>query len=314
MKYASFFLIAAAIALFVLCPTALADIPPTATPETQGFATSTNMMVLGTATETDSLVWQGSNLNLDGTLSHAGHILVDLSGTVALVPHNIPVLDDLLDDNPGEVMYTVAYSENTVADQGLVTYAKSSSLDTANQVVNTRNFETSKLLNFVGSETGRAVSSEDMVLDTAGSIDVTDEVFTCPFAGDSTGITPEFCNIVEMGSDVDMTLMSLATTASERNVAATADVPVAADYTIAATGFGDVPALGSASASIKAHLQEGGQARYIRTFPFEDFGDVDQYMLSGKVSDVQYSETTTASGEISAFSKVLSYQSGMRRV
>lgn len=301
-------------AFFVLCPVALADIPAAATPETQGFITSTTMAVLGTATETDSLVWLGSNMNLDGTLSHAGHILVDLSGTVALVPHNIPVLDDLLDDNPGEVMYTVAYSENTVADQGFVSYAKSSSLDTANQVVNTRNLKTSKLLNFVGSETGRAVSSENMVLDTAGSFDVTDEVFICPFAGDSTGITPPFCNIVEMGSDVDMTLMSLATTVSERNVAATADVPVAADYSIRVTGFGDVPASGSASASINAHLQEGGQARYIRTFPFEDFGDVDEYMLSGKVSDVQYSETTTVSGEISAFSKVLSYQSGMRRV
>ncbi len=272
------------------------------------------MMVIGTATETDSLIWQGSNLNLDGTLSHAGHILVDLSGTVALVPHNIPVLNDLLDDNPGEVMYTVAYSENTVADQGLVSYAKSSSLDTANQVANTRNFETSKLLNFVGSETGRAVSSEDMVLDTVGSIDITDEVFTCPFAGESTRITPPFCNIVEMGSDVDMTLLSLATTVSERNVAATADVPVTADYSIAVTGFGTVPALGSASASINAHLQEGGQARYVRTFPFKTFGNVDEYMLSGKVSDVQYSETTTASGEITAFSKVLSYQSGMRRV
>ena len=302
--------VATALTLLILCPVALADIPPTATPETQGFLTATSMSVFGTATETDSVVWQGSNLNLDGTLSNAGNILVDTTGRAALVPH-LPVFDDILNDTPGEVMYTVAYSENTIADQGFVSYAKSSSLDTANQVVNTKNLETTKLLEFVGSETGRAVSSEDMVLDTAGSMDITDEIFTCPFAGESTGITPEFCNILEMGSDVDMTIMSLATTMSERNVASTADVPVAADYAIKVTGFGDVPALGSASASINAHLQEGA-ARYFGTYEFEDFGDADVYLF-GKSSDVQYSETTTASGEITAFSKVLSYQSGIRR-
>ena len=297
-------------AIFILCPATLADIPPTATPETQGFSTATMIAVLGTATETDSMVWQGSNLNLDGNLSNSGNILLDTTGSVALVPH-LPVFDDILGDSPGEVMYTVAYSESTVADQGLVSYAKSSALDTANQVVNTRNFENSKILEFFGSETGRAVSSEDLVLDTAGAMDITDEVFTCPFAGESTGVTPQFCNIVEMGSDVDMTIMSLATTVSERNVAATADVPVAADYGIAVTGFGDVPAQGSASASISAHMQEGSATRWL-TFNFETFGQADVYKF-GKASDVQYSETTTASGDITMFSKLLSYQSGIRR-
>jgi hypothetical protein len=298
-------------AILLLCPAALADIPPTATPETQGFSTSTMIAVLGTATETDSLVWQGSNVNLDGNLSNSGNIILDRdTGSVALVPR-LPVFNDLLGDAPGEVMYTVAYSENTVADQGLVSYAKSSALDTANQVVNTRNFENSKLLEFVGSETGRAVSSEDLVLDTAGAMDITSEVFTCPFAGESTDVTPQFCNIVEMGSDVDMTIMSLATTVSERNVAVTADVPVAADYGIGVTGFGEVPAQGSASASINAHMQEGSAIRWL-SFNFETFGQADIYTF-GKASDVQYSETTTASGDITMFSKLLSYQSGIRR-
>jgi hypothetical protein len=308
----TFFLIATAIALLTLCQAVCADIPPTAPPETQGFSTATSMAVLGTSIETDSMVWQGSNVNLDETLSHASSILVDTTGQVGLVPH-LPVFIDILNDNPGEVMYTVAYSENTVADQGLVSYTKAASLDTANQVVDTRNFEASKVVQFIGSETGRAVSSEDLVLDTAGSIDVTDDVFTCPFAAESTGITPEFCNIIEMGSDVDMTLMSLATAVSERNIAATADVPVAADYAIAVTGFGDVPALGSASAFINAHLQEGSPGSYFGTFEYGSYGDVDGYWLGGKAEDVLYSETTTASGEITAFSKVLSYQSGMRR-
>ncbi|MBP1928994.1 hypothetical protein J2741_001541 [Methanolinea mesophila] len=270
----------------------------------------TTMQVLGTATEIDSMTWQISNLNLDGTLSAAGGALISTDGGAVLVP-DLPVFDDILGDTPGEVQYTVAYSENTLADQGLVSYAKSSDLDTANQVVGTRNLETSKVLEFVGLDTGRAVSSEDMVVDGAGSIGITDDLFICPFAAASTGITPEFCNIVEMGSTVDMTIMSLATGASERNVAASADVPVAADYVIAVTGFGDVPASGSASAFIDAHLQEGSST-YLGTFNFEPFGAVDAY-LTDKGEDVQYSEMTTVSGEITAFSKVLSYQSGIRR-
>jgi hypothetical protein len=306
-----FFLVAIAMALLILCPLACADIPPAATPETQGFSSATTMQVLGTATESDSLTWQISNINLDGTLSNAGGALVSTDGGAVLVPH-LPVFDDILNDTPGEVQYTVAYSENTIADQGLVTYAKSSAFDTANQVVGTRNLGTSKLLEFVGLDTGRAVSSEDMVVDGAGSIGVTDEVFICPFAAESTGFTPEFCNIVEMGSDVDMTIMSLATTASERSVSASADVPVAADYSIGVTGFGDIPASGSASAFVSAHLQEGSST-FVGNFNFEPFGDVDAY-LTGKGEDVQYSETTTVSGEITAFSKVMSYESGMRRV
>ncbi|MBP1928992.1 hypothetical protein J2741_001539 [Methanolinea mesophila] len=299
------------IALLFLFPLACADIPPPAVPETQGFSSATTMTVLGTATESDSMTWQISNLVLDALLSPAGSVLVSTDGGAVLVPE-LPVFDDILTDTPGEVQYSIAYSENTVADQGLIGYVKSSALDTANQVVGTRNLETSKVLEFVGFDTGRAVSSEDMVVDGAGSIGITDDLFICPFAAASTGITPEFCNIVEMGGDVDMTLMSLATTASERNVAASADVPVAADYSITVTGFGDIPASGSASAFIGAHLQEGTTTT-LGTFNFEPFGDVDAYLI-GKGEDVQYSETTTVSGEITAFSKVLSYQSGIRRI
>ena len=120
---------------------------------------------------------------------------------------------------------------------------------------------------------------------------------------------------MEMGSDVDMTIMSLVTESSERHIAASADVPVAADYDIKVTGFGDIPAMGSASAFINTHIQEGRTA-YVMTIPIhvldEDYS-VDLYGV-GKGEDVLYSEMTTASGDISLFSKAMSYQSGVRRV
>ena len=102
MKFKLCFLLAVAVTILILCPVVSADIPPTATPETQGFSSATAMQVLGTATESDSLTWQISNINLDGTLSNAGGVLVSTDGGAVLVPH-LPVFDDILNDTPGEV-------------------------------------------------------------------------------------------------------------------------------------------------------------------------------------------------------------------
>jgi hypothetical protein len=62
---------------------------------------------------------------------------------------------------------------------------------------------------------------------------------------------------------------------------------------IAMTGFGDVPAMGSADAYINAHIQK---AR----------GDSD----SNKAEDLAYSEYSTAAGDITSFAKDIFYQSG----
>ncbi|MBP1929019.1 hypothetical protein J2741_001566 [Methanolinea mesophila] len=256
---------------------------------------------------------QISNIALDGAPLQVDAL--NFGPYVGVV--HIPILDPLFGDGNvlGEVQYAVAYSESTVADQGLVSYTKNTGLDTSNQVVDNRNLQTSKIVEFVGFDTGRAVSSESLVVDGAGEFGLAESQFICPFAADQIDLTPEYCNIVEMGSDVDMTLMSLVTDSSERHIAASSDVPVAADYDIKVTGFGDIPAMGSASAFIDTHLQEGRTA-YVMTIPIhvldEDYS-VDLYSV-GKGEDVVYSEMSTASGEITLFQKAMSYQSGVRRV
>ena len=108
---------------------------------------------------------------------------------------------------------------------------------------------------------------------------------------------PAFCNIIEVGSDVDVTLASLTTAADERHVMASSDPAVEVDYSIKMTGFGDVPAMGSADAYINAHIQEA------RT------GEDDAL----KAEDVAYSEYSSAAGDITLFQKVIGYQSGVRR-
>ena len=174
-------------------------------------------------------------------------------------------------------------------------YTKGQSLDTANKVAGTNNFNTQKVVDFVGLDTGRMISSENMVLDGAGNGQDTKTTYICPFASATSNTIPPFCNIIQVGSDVDVTLASLTTAADERHVMASGDPGVAVGYNIKMTGFGDIPAMGSATAYIDAHIQEARNG--------ED----------GKAEDVTYSETSTAAGDITLFQKAIDYQSGLRR-
>jgi hypothetical protein len=267
MKKFAFMAIALAM-LVAFTGMAMADTGINQTPETQGIVTATAVQCLGTVTETDSAVWQSAYTDLN----------------------SIPPL------NGEEVAYTMSYTEGTIADQGLVDYTKSQSLDTANQVAGTSNFKTQKVVDFIGLDTGRMITSENMVLDGAGNGAAAATKYICPFASTTWGNVSPFCNIIEVGSDADVTLASLSTSADERHVMATSDPAVAVDYNIKMTGFGDVPAMGSADAYINAHIQE---AR----------GSYD----SPKAEDLVYSETSTAAGDITLFQKAIAYQSGLRR-
>jgi hypothetical protein len=266
MKPSTFLILALAV-LFSLTGAAIADTGIYQVPETQGFVTSTISQAVGTVTETDSIVWQLGDDNLTAP----------------------PLLT-------GQIIAVMSYTENTIADQGLVEYIKDQSLDTASQVAGTYNFDTKKLVDFVGLDTGRMISDENMVLDIAdfGYFD-TGGLYVCPFAAQLTDESPGYCNIIEAGSSVDVTLASLSTAVDERHVEESADSAVAADYSIKMTGFGDIPAMGSATAYINAHLQEAREYEGL------------------KAEDVAYSETTTASGDITLFEKVIGYQSGIRR-
>ena len=266
MKKSGFFVISLAL-LIAVTGVVAADTGIDGVPETQGFVTSTASHVVGTVTETDSIVWQ-----------------------LAYEDLSIPPL------NVSEIAGTMSYTEDTIADQGLVGYTKVQSLDTANAVAGTYNFNTEKLVEFVGLDTGRMISGEIMVVDIADyGYNNTGGLYLCPFAAQVTNESPGYCNIIELGSSVDVPLASLSTAADERHVQTFSDSAVAADYSIKLTGLGDVPAMGSATAYINAHLQEA------RTYE------------GVKAEDVSYSETSTAAGDIVLFQKVMGYQSGLRR-
>jgi hypothetical protein len=265
--------------------------------ETQGFETSTLMQLFGTATETDSIattIDDGYKVYWDPAPPMGGYSFI----------------------------YSGTYSEHTIADQGLVSFAKTMKYDTAGMAAeNQYNLVTDRITEFIGSETGRMISEESLLLDGAGT--GTDAIYSllCPFAaqGDDD-IIPPFCNIVEEGSSVDLTLGSLSSQSSERFIMLAApdtsstnwgmewpypvsDPGVEANYNVKLIGFGDVAAVGSASAYMNAHLQEG------RTFlQYGNGYNYDDYEYP-KAEDMVYSELTTATGEITLFQKTMNYKS-----
>jgi len=77
------------------------------------------------------------------------------------------------------------------------------------------------------------------------------------------------------------------------------DPGVESDYQITLTGFGDIPAAGSAHASLDVHVREARML--IQT---EETGNINV-----KAEDLAYSETSTASGDITLFRKAMGYSS-----
>jgi hypothetical protein len=265
--------------LIALTGCAMADIPVNATPETKGITVTTNINAQGTVTASDSLTWQQSNTAL-----------------------NAPPL------TADEVQYTAGYTEATLAVQGVTSYTKTTAIDTANKIADKNNIAANKIVTFIAAnEQGRMTSSEDILVDGAGNQTTDANKILCPFGQQASGYFPPFCNVVMSGSKVDVSLASISTSASERFVAATADVPVVQAYSISGKGVtsseGSADAIGSMSAFMTAHLMDG---RMVPT-------GVDEW-TAYKAEDISYSNSVSASGIIKAFSQSYTYQSGIRRI
>jgi hypothetical protein len=107
-----------------------------------------------------------------------------------------------------------------------------------------------------------------------------------------------------MGSNMDVTYVSVVTDSAKRDIQAIADFPVEAQYSInakgvlveTAQGLVQQPATGSISAFMDVHTQE---ARGNNDVPEADF---------------VYKETTAASGFINSFVKSMYYQDGALRI
>lgn len=285
------------------------------------------MNVNGQLTSDESLAWQTTNYGALNTpplsMPYPANILGssefyqplpnfgEQAGDVIFWDFFNPVSQLPENWGTGQEQFTNGYNEHTSAVSGKTDYTKSSAIDTADQIPTGDNYQTSKQIAFVGGDAGRMTSTEDLLLDGAGMFSPLANCAACPFAQTKPPIIwPEFCNIVQMGSSVDMASVSLATQSSDRFVSDTCSVPVVADYNINVHGIPDV-AIGSVDAYLKTHIQEG-RMEYVNDSLYSDQKDQTPIYVyrPGKYEDLSYSETSTAAGLITQFSKGIHYQSG----
>ena len=245
-------------------------VPPV--PGNQGITTQTVRIVDGLVMERN-LAWQVSNLSLG----------------------DIPPLDE------NQVAYTTAYDADIVAQGGQTTLVKTMAVDTRNTAISQSNVKADTTVTFVATaDGGNLAGSENLMTD--GAADLTEDAagsILCPFAADTDGIIPAYCNIVQAGSRYDLTVGSVATAANTRFIGTDATNPVVLNYNINVkpygTSQGQIPAVGAAMAYVKAHIQEA--RGYDEELP--DSG------LMQKSGDLSYSETSSAQGTITAFNKVI---------
>lgn len=335
------------LALIVIATGVSADIRPPNTAETQSISTLTSVDCIGTFTESDSLVWRQSNEALDKNIYYDLNMPIfqeggdwDLdpvneefvyvgpgNGNFILPYPTYPPLAEVPIDEPepplaiNEVQITSSTHETTMANQGRTAYTKRSSVDTNWKTANMYNVEQEKMVGFSGSETGRIISEESALVDAVGMTMTTleDRVWGCPLCSRSQECLPPFCNVVEMGSSLDMREVQYATSIQSRTIADIAvdgditgdgvniriDLPVVdgppteLNYEIEAGGISPgIPARGSVAAYINAHVMDG-----IIDCPSP---------CGGPGIDLVYKEKTTASGAVQVFQKNMYYKSGIK--
>jgi hypothetical protein len=221
--------------------------------------------------------------------------------------------------NPGQVQYTAGYNDQYSGVSGQQTFAKSMALSTTNKIADQSNIKANTNIQFIAVDTGRATRTEDLLLDGAAQAQDSSGLILCPFANANPGIIPAFCNIEQAGSAFDTTLTSTVTSADTRFVGTDATIPVVLNYNINAQGINlgsqSSPMIGSVSAYLKVHVQEArNQSTATVTLPANEEtgnpGNIYFYALPPtKSEDLAYSETSTASGQISGFIKSMSYSS-----
>ena len=177
-------------------------------------------------------------------------------------------------------------------------FTKSLIINTGNKVTGESNIKAETGLTYVATDNGgNAIGSENLMLDGSSTWGTLSDKILCPFAAATTNVIPAYCNIVQAGSKYDLTIGSVTSSANDRFIGTDATAPIVLNYGINVKPYGtpqgQIPASGSTMAYIKAHIQEARGTN------------------SSKSEDLIYSETASTQGTITAFNKVMVYQSGL---
>ncbi len=289
-------------------------------PEVQGIATSTVVVCEGTVMDSAAL---GGSLT-DGN---------QLAGR-ADIEDDWPYMLD-----PFQVQYSTTYDASTIAQHGQTTFIKTMGVNTGNKLLSQSNVKATTEATYLATgDGGNILGTENIMIDGSAMATPASDRILCPFGDDQNDIIPAYCNIVQAGSKYDLNVGSVVTTADDRFVGTDATIPVVLNYAInvkpyTVAGQGTSPAMGTVSAYIKASIKEG---RSGYTWNDDEMGPIDlpgdylwevnlppwgiteaiieeypaEVTPSGPAETLTYSESSSASGIISSFSKTMSYQSG----
>ena len=281
--------------ILLLSPAA-ADILPHNGPETQGISTSTVAMAAGNFLNRAELSWAASS---------------ELLGVNAYdTPFGLEFKPEPPLNSEGEVQMSMTYRESTVARSGVIAYTKASSVDTQAQSAAGYNVENLRLITFDRIDGGRIYSEEDLALVTVGNTINAYFSTMSPF-GSECGCPcyPLFCNDIMTGSTFDMSRVSAGTNAQMRTMNKpgapgfwppnpSADDPARVDYRIRISEFAPAqPSVGTASAYLEITSLEGGRA----------------CLGTGLFSQVAMEEYRRVEGQITQFSYIVDYDSGVKR-
>ena len=281
-------------------------------PEIQGVTTGTSSNVIGTVTEADSGAWTLTNDPVSEII-----IFVRVLDAFGADDHALMMGTGIHDPplDPEQVQYTTGYNDQYTGVSGQQTFVKSMAVSTANTIADQSNIKANTNIQYIAVDTGRATRTEDLLLDGASQAQESSNKILCPFANADNGIIPAFCNIEQAGSAFDTTLTSTVTSADDRFVGTDATIPTVLNYNINAQGITlsdgtSSPMIGSVSAYLKVHVQEARNESILETLPIDDSSIVFMDPIDPiKSEDLVYSETSSASGLISRFSKSMSYSS-----
>ncbi len=311
--------------LIALTGVVMADQVVPQVPEVQGITTSTAIVCEGTVMDSAALGWTTTDGN-----------------KVASRPTEDAAWQYML--NPAQVQYSTTYDASTIAQHGQTTFIKTMAVGTGNKLLTQSNVAAKTEATYLATgDGGNILGSENIMVDGAAMATSASDRILCPFGGLDGNVIPAYCNIVQSGSAYNLNVGSVVTTADDRFVGNDATIPVVLNYAInvkpyTVAGQGTSPAMGSTSAYIKASIKEGRNGYNVGGWrgnvsdpdgigpvvvPVDEDGNVRWDVAedawehdpanvtpSGYAETLTYSESSSASGIISSFSKTMGYQSG----
>ncbi|MCL2459907.1 MAG: hypothetical protein FWF19_00915 [Euryarchaeota archaeon] len=263
------------ILLFLLCTAGngAADYLPNSTLETQQIRVFTLIDTVGVVIEKMTLSWDVSTGGLyDGLLY-------------------------------GERQGSLTWTDSVMTNGGRFRETRTLNLDTAMQTAGIPNFDQTRVITYESEGSSHMLMNEALSIALYGSVSSTDKPLVCIFSKPSTEQIPGFCNKASAKSSLrSVTSAAITTAGSARITGADALVPAALAYEISVmpTQASDI---GYADATVSTlftlSILEGRET------------DITLDTWNQSASELTYSDASTASGYITAFTKVFEYQSGL---